>query len=265
MIKAYTGYNQVEIEHFTFNGGEEHVRVLTPVNGLDVTVTAIVRNSGTMMQLAMLKDALDRMGAKSIELVIPYFPYARQDRVCTFGESFAVKVMANMINAMEFKKVTISDPHSDVTPALINNVDVIDQASLARYNVSSVLKTNGASEKDWVVVAPDAGASKKSEKLAMELEVPCYQALKTRDPATGQLSGFRYCGEASDIEGKHIIVPDDICDGGGTFIGLGKVLKELKPASMTLYITHGIFSNPDNLEELKELFDDVVVSYDWTI
>ncbi|WPH64698.1 ribose-phosphate pyrophosphokinase [Vibrio phage vB_VpaP_SJSY21] len=265
MIKIYTKSKNIEFDSFTFNGGEEHIRILNPVKGQDVVVYAYIKNSGDVMRLAMVKDALDRMDASHIKLVMPYMPYARQDRVCSYGEAFAVKIMANMINSMKFGTVTIHDPHSDVTPALIDNVDVIAQDVNAFQAISQVLCLDhkNADVSNLVVVAPDAGATKKSEKLADRFKVPVHQALKTRDPSTGKLDGFRFCGDPSDIKGKDIVICDDICDGGGTFIGLGNVLKGLEPKSMTLYITHGIFSNEDNLKELEELYDNVVTSFDW--
>jgi ribose-phosphate pyrophosphokinase len=92
------------------------------------------------------------------------------------------------------------------------------------------------------VLAPDAGASKAVEQFAHQHGYPFIQALKTRDTETGELHGFRITNPSEDVEGKNILILDDICDGGGTFEGIADELDKMGARSVALAVTHGIFS-----------------------
>jgi ribose-phosphate pyrophosphokinase len=203
----------------------------------------------------MTVDALRRMGVKEIELECLYFPGARQDRVCSPGEALSVKVYADMINAMEFSCVSILDPHSEVTPALINNCYEISNLYLVRYAIG---KAN-----DFVLVSPDAGANKKIKSLASSLsfyhDLDVVNCDKTRDVATGNLTGFEVY--ADDLNGKDCYVVDDICDGGGTFIGLAEELKAKGAGDLYLIVSHGIFSK--GFKELRKHFKKIYTSNSW--
>jgi len=188
-----------------------------------------------------------------VNLTIPYVPYARQDRIAEAGESLSIGVMANLINSMGFKRVTIYDPHSDVTPALINNLEVV---SLEQIVSRSELVTL-VSEKEMTIVSPDAGAVKKVQKLAQKLNTTnLVIGSKVRDSLTGEITGTKIEG---DVEGKDVIIFDDICDGGRTFIELSKVLKKMSANEIYLYVTHGIFSK--GLEVLKPYFTHIFSSF----
>ena len=176
----------------------------------------------------MAVDALRRTLYKGrVNLFLPYFPGARQDRVMNSGESLTVKVYADIINAMKFDLVTILDPHSEVAPALINNCDVIDNHKFVRQCINDICGID-KSISDLVYVSPDAGAQKKIYNLKRQIDLYSKSSLvkcdKKRDVVNGNLSGFEVY--ADDLEGKSCLLIDDICDGGGTFIGLAEELKK---------------------------------------
>ncbi|MEI8631793.1 ribose-phosphate pyrophosphokinase-like domain-containing protein [Vibrio sp. PP-XX7] len=157
----------IRFETFTFSGGEEHVR-FNPADfspAVRIEIVERLTDSSKVMKLMMVVDALKRLSAVNtpIELIIPYFPYARQDRVCVDGEALGASVMANLINSLEVAKVTIWDAHSDVSPALLNRVVNVPQISvLARCHALSEQLANG----ELTLISPDAGASKKTIKIA---------------------------------------------------------------------------------------------------
>lgn len=232
----------VSFEHFTFSGGEEHVRI-HPFNTAEISKVVIFErlvSSSNVMRLMMAVDALRRMVNLyvPIELVIPYFPYARQDRVCVSGEALGAAAMAGFINYLKLDNVTVFDAHSDVTPALINHVNNVEQVSI--INKSAELHSQLLSG-EWTLISPDAGATKKTNHIAEAYGgVPeVIQALKKRDLKTGRISKTEILG---DVKGKNVIIVDDICDGGRTFIELAKVLKKEGATNIALYVTHGIFS-----------------------
>lgn len=215
-----------------------------------VKIFAHLTSSDEVMKLLMLTDALKRQYPNAqLELHLGYIPYGRQDRVCSEGESLSIKVFANLINAQEYSRVVIFDPHSDVTPALLNNCQVITQREifnkLFAYKISSECRD--------VIIAPDFGASKKvldiyNDGHFKEMMV----ADKVRDLKTGYITDFDFTG---DVEGKHCVVVDDILDGGATFTLIGNALVERGAKSLSLVVTHGIFSK--GTEPITSIYDNV--------
>lgn len=206
---------------------------------------ATLQDSQEVMELLMTVDAIKRayIGHK-IHAYLPYIPYARQDRVCNKGESLSIAVMAQLINSCGFDLVATCDPHSDVLGALIDNLVIENQADIF-----------GNLRSDWsdiYIVAPDAGASKKAQMFAERVGAAgVIQCMKKRNLETGKLGGF-VC--LDDVTGKKLFVLDDICDGGGTFIGLSEILRPAA-ARLELAVTHGIFSK--GVEVVADAFDTV--------
>ena len=237
----------IEFDNFIFNGGEPHIKILEKLTyENELTITTRIRSFNDVGLLLIATDALRRMEVEKIHLVVPYFPAARQDRVMVAGESLSVKVYADIINAQNYRSVTILDAHSEVTSALLNRVRNISNHQF----VTACLQN----EKEYTLISPDGGALKKVYKLSQFLNgVPVVECSKMRDVKTGKLSGFKVY--ADDLEGKTCVIVDDICDGGGTFLGLAKKLKEKNCGKLILIVTHGIFSK--GLEKLTEVFDEV--------
>lgn len=237
----------IEFESFVFNGGEPHIKILEELTKEDeLTITTRIRSFNDAGLLLIATDALRRMEVGTIHLVIPYFPAARQDRVMVAGESLSVKVYTDIINGQNYQSVTILDAHSEVTPALLDRVKNISNHQF----VTTCLQN----EKEYVLISPDGGALKKVYKLSQFLNgVSVVECSKMRDVKTGRLSGFKVY--ADDLGGKSCVIVDDICDGGGTFLGLAKELKEKNCGKLILVVTHGIFSK--GLEKLTEVFDEV--------
>jgi ribose-phosphate pyrophosphokinase len=242
----------VPYDSFIFNGGEVHVRFKRKPDRI-VRVEAHIVDSEGIMKLLMISDALDRQGVYIKALYLPYFPYARQDRVCVEGEALSCKVMANLINSMGFKNVTINDPHSDVIPALIDKCYVNEQAG-----IFFDMKRQHKCIVD-LVVAPDGGAIKKAMKCAKLCGAEFATAEKVRNVDTGDIVSTKFNWDAlGGLGGHHVWVVDDICDGGRTFVELAKVIRKKNPAVLNLFVTHGIFSK--GVEELFEYYDTIVTT-----
>ena len=233
--------NNEEINTFLFPGGEVAVNIPNVMktkakDKADFKITAQIVDAVGVMSLIMLTNAIDaRFDNPSRELVMPYIPYQQQDRICNAGEAFSIKVFAGLLNDLNYSKVSVWDPHSLVAPALINNVRVVHQDEIVGFDGNLACKIKNG----MTLVAPDLGASKKMDRLSKLFKVDYIQGIKQRDLATGNLSGFDYYG---DVEGKDLLIVDDICVGGGTFIGLSDKLRAGGAKSVSLYITHGIFS-----------------------
>ena len=235
----------------TFPGGEEHVDILIkrlPRVPDVVTVTAKITSSTELMRLALLTDALKHYArnykACTFVLNIPYLPYARQDRRCKVGEAFSLKVFASLLNSMEYDRVKVTDCHSEVGLALIDNVEPITQREAIKANLDAHRMVVAAD----MLVAPDAGSAKKITELAEYYGKPVLQCLKTRT-ADGRIE----VQVLEDTYGKNLLVVDDICDGGGTFLALATALGATE--SLSLLVTHGIFSKGKDV--LLEAYTEV--------
>ena len=225
----------ISFKNFTFYGGEPHIKI-DP--GFDttrpVTITHRLNSFNRLGEVCVAVDALRRMGVKEINLFIPYFPGARQDRIMIPGEPLTVKVYADIINAMGFAEVTVFDPHSEVAPALLNNCKIVPNYGF----IEEVLKKIGT---DVKLISPDGGALKKIYKLSEYLGgAAVVECSKSRDVKTGRLSGFKVYEDA--LAGADCLIVDDICDGGGTFAGLAEELKRKNAGRLYLAVSHGIFS-----------------------
>lgn len=247
------GNKRISISTMTFPGGEVGVNInsgsldaWTPQVGRVkvIDLFAKIQNSDQLMAMFMATDALRRVYPYAvIDLTIPYFPYARQDRVCNAGEALSVKVMATLINAMNYGSVTVVDPHSPVLVAALDKCFVIEQ--------KDVFKRTKQDWHKWTIVAPDMGASKKTEDFAKLVGAKdVLYCNKKRNLADGKILGINILNpEALQVYGK-LMVLDDICDGGRTFIELANVIQRESPGyhqgkldyTIELAVTHGIFS-----------------------
>jgi ribose-phosphate pyrophosphokinase len=227
--------NEIQFESFIFSGGEPHIKINPNFNlSESITITHRINSFNDLGLLCIAVDALQRMGAKLENLVIPYFPAARQDRLMIKGEPLTVKVYADIINTLHFKKVIIFDAHSEVTPAVVNNCEVVSNKKF----IEKVIQKIG---NDVLLISPDGGALKKIYKVSEFLGgIEVIECSKSRDVKSGKLSGFKVYSE--NLEGSDCLIVDDICDGGGTFIGLAEELKKMNAGKLYLAVSHGIFS-----------------------
>ena len=234
-----------------FNGGEVNIQlpstsILGNANEF-IWIDARIKSSDDLMQLLLVTDALrTRYTDASITLNMPYTPYARQDRVCNLGEALSAKIFATLINDQYYSAVHTMDNHSDVMTALLDNCD--------NTPVHEVIAEQDLDMEGFVLISPDAGANKKVLEVAKQFNgLPVVRADKVRDTKTGAITGTVVYTELysptahNAVEGKDCLIVDDICDGGRTFIELAKELKRKGAYTVSLWVTHGIFSKGLNV------------------
>lgn len=246
-------------EVFRFPGGEIQVRLAIDPEGLSaIRIHALLRSADDVMALLLLTNALRQQagGQTPIDLDMPYIPYARQDRVCNPGEALSIKVFCSLINAQDYRTVTVTDPHSDVALALLDRVRVRDVSVFVQQVLEDPAFKNGVT-----LLAPDAGALRRVQDLARRLGIDqVVSARKQRDPRTGRITGLELI---VPLPPTHpVLVVDDICDGGRTFLELAAAMPFIPEGGRFLYITHAIFSQGP--AALLAAYDKVFTPYDWT-
>ena len=199
-------------------------------------------------------QAIRNVTSRKIELYVPYFLGSRSDRkFVDGGVNYLKQVICPIINSLNFSKVSVLDPHSDVLEACLNNYEKTNNHFLVALALNNICADMIGSV---CLVSPDAGAYKKVFDVAKEFNIEkIITATKVRDLKTGQIlhTEVPTLDQHNDI--KYVIV-DDICDGGRTFIEIAKAIKASRPtAKIYLVITHGIFSG--GFYELDELFENV--------
>jgi len=255
---------EISYELVTFPSGEFMPRInwdesVVSCNDGGIMIMQDLRTPDDIMLVAMVVNAIrniykTKYRTPAITLVAPYIMGARQDRVCGKGEPLSAKVVADLINSLELANVVTTEPHSDVLPALINNCIVEYTYDIIIESIVSKTLTN-TSLSGINVVAPDAGASKRAFKFMKYLrektdhKVKFIQGEKHRDPESGKLSGFS-CGDNSFKEDELVIVVDDVCANGGTFLGLAEALFDsgVNKSNLVLAVCH-----VDNFDKLKNV------------
>lgn len=238
-------------EKINFPNGEVGVRLSHPEHrkGWQFDLVCDLDEYTTVFDLLILNDAIRRADGHIGNLTIPYIPYSRQDRVTYPGEALSLAVVCRLINSIGAKSVIIHDPHSEVTPALLDNCNVVPQWMLFGGTVSFV--------NDSWLICPDAGASKKLDALAKFLGTSnlrgIIQCSKKRDPVTGNIVGTVVPGQQLDFKNCYIV--DDICDGGATFTAIARCLRDMNAGKIILYVTHGFFTK--GLKVFEGLIDEI--------
>ena len=201
-------------------------------------------------------QALRELGYNSISVHIVYFLGARSDRRFEVGGVNYIKnVIAPIINSQNYEDVSVTHPHSDVLEACLNNFRKVDNNSIVKAALANIDNKNGAPNRTCFV-SPDAGAMKTVFGLAQKFNArELIVGTKVRNLKTGEIIKT----EISDAnyEGiENMVIIDDLCDGGRTFIELSKAIKAKGySGKIFLIVTHGIFSK--GFEELNIHFDKI--------
>lgn len=196
-----------------------------------IVITWLFENNEELITLIYLVEHFKNHGIANIYLKMPYIPNARQDRVESSKDVFTLKYFASIINSLEFGSVTVLDPHSSVSEALINNIVIEHPDTYIKEVIKKVEKDKDSA----LMFYPDIGAMKRYSKM---FNSPYVFGIKNRDWETGEIIGLEVSGMVDLVKGSKIIIVDDICSYGGTFYFSAKKLKELGAKEIYLYISH---------------------------
>lgn len=256
LINDCSGSDYIQYKKYKFPDGQQNIVITKGVCNPKIDEVEIISRLNNWMDLELIvctTKSLNNLGYKNINLLVPYIIGGRSDRKFEEGSTNYIKdVLAPVINSLNFVEVTTLDPHSDVTEACINNLNKLNYHPLR--SLIPYLQSFNNEINDIVLISPDSGASKKVTKLAKDYKLDCdiMYCSKYRNEK-GELTD-NFIPWDDKYRGKILIIVDDICDGGRTFLNLADdIRKHDKTCDLVLCVSHGIFSK--GLEELKTKFD----------
>ena len=251
MIEVYSDLVK-EFKHWVFPGGEV---------GVKFEFNDLVFNTETIKVIWTVKfkddlhkdffivantiDAIrENFGQNvKINLEIPYLPYARQDRACSKGEAFSLKVFAGMVNSLDHNLLITHDVHN------LNSYYKLFGARA--FNVPQHECAKNLPKYDYLI-APDKGASGKVQLHDQVLYSDTKIIIMDKVRKDGQIV---YGVDYEIPKGSSVCVVDDLSDGNGTFVALANALNYKDFAAFDLYVTHGLFSK--GLDNLRGIYDHV--------
>lgn len=248
--------NNQPIDYFIFSGGEFQIKLPHKIETERAVITWKPVDASEITMLLLTVNALKHMGVHDIDLDILYLPYARQDRVCSQGEAHSLEVICDVLNHLEVSVVRLWDVHNkDKTLELLDNhliVHINPWETFGRYKILEDFDLS-----NLILCAPDDGAYSRVADVANQHTgtIPVVMA-KVRDPETGKITGMKWNQHNRTVEGWNVLIIDDICDGGTTFLQAAQILKEQGAVNLYLYVTHGIFSK--GLDLLGEYFKHII-------
>ena len=229
----------------------------------DIIIDWFYENDTELFTLICVKRYLDEHFYEvSIHLNMPYIPHARMDRVKNEEDVFTLKYFCEVINSLNFTTVWVRDAHSNVSLALLNNVK---EEPINDYITKAILDSDAEA-----LFVPDEGAMKR---YSGGFQMPYAFGMKCRDWETGKIVGYDIV-HSNNVNGKNVLIIDDICSRGGTFYHAAKTLKEAGAKSVSLYITHcektivlGELASTDGLVDhvytTKSIFPDYLFTEDY--
>lgn len=197
-----------------------------------MNVTLIFEDNEDLINLMFVKKHLDQI-FKNIDklLVIRYMPYSRMDRQIN-NFAFTLKYISEFINYLDFNEVYVHEPHSDVTPALLNNCTYV--LTSVRIVEEAMDEISFNKDNDYILF-PDAGAQKKY--IDMFKGFKTIIGFKHRNLQTGNIESFDVLCD-NDLDGAKVLIIDDLCSRGGTFLATANALQDKNAGDIYLAVTH---------------------------
>lgn len=217
----------------------------------DVAISEIKWNYENDAELFTLICIRRHYADCKVSLTLPYIPHARMDRVKNEDDVFTLKYFCEVINSLNFERVYVLDAHSNVALALLNNVV---QEDVFKY-IKKTIELIDANARNTVLFFPDEGAMKRYGSCINNF--PYAFGIKQRDWETGEIKGLQIVNEEL-LDDKNVLIIDDICSRGGTFLHSANALKKAKANKIYLYVTHAeptmiygkMYNTPELVEEI---------------
>ena len=234
---------KIKVEHFA--DGEILVEPQESVRGRNVFIIQSTCNPVTerLMEVLICIDACKRASAGSINIIMPYYGYARQDRKAKPRRPITSKLVANLLQVAGADRILTFDLHAAQIQGYFD-IPIDDLTAVPM--IGQYFKEKNFDKEELVVVSPDHGGVTRARRLADILDAPI-AIIDKRRPKPNMVEAQNVIG---DVEGKNCIVIDDICDTAGSLVAGCQILKDHGAKDIYTGITHGVFSR-DALDKIE--------------
>ncbi len=254
------GFSPVDMKIFRFSDGEIGVSIQESVRGSDAYIIQPTSEpvNENLMELLIITDALKRASASKVNVVIPYFGYARQDRKTRSREPITAKLVANLIEKAGADRVITADLHAGQIQGFFDiPVDHLTGIPLLGAHFKRLLKKE-LEERRVVVVSPDVGGVVRARRFAEMINADLAIVDKRRSHDIANYS--EVMDIIGDIRGRVAIMVDDIIDTAGTLVNAAKAIQEQGAERVYAGAIHGVLSGPavDRIE--KSCIEELVLT-----
>lgn len=252
-IATQLGAPLLGLEISKFANGEKRVWVKDKIAGDNVSLVQSFNEpvDEHIIETLLIIDALDRAGARNINLIIPWLGYSLQDKVFRSGEPIAARVVADILSHSQAKRAVLLDLHNSSIPGFFS---IPTQHLLALEPFTNYVREH-FDQQQAIVVSPDFGGLKRARTFAEALGLELENIDKHRDLATGQVTPKDVSG---DVSGKVCLIYDDVINTGGTVVEVAKFLKDKGAKEVHFLVTHGLFAQ-DGLAKMEDHSIDSIV------
>ncbi|MCM0582947.1 ribose-phosphate diphosphokinase [Weissella diestrammenae] len=256
-IATSIGVTLSDINIARFSDGEIQINIEESVRGDNVYIiqSTSAPVNDNLMELMIMIDALRRASAKTINVVMPYYGYARQDRKARSREPITAKLVANMLEMVGATRVLVLDLHAAQIQGFFD-IPVDHMAGAAK--LADYLLTSGIADDNTIVVSPDHGGVTRARTLAELLGSS--EPIAIIDKRRPKANVAQIMNIIGDVKGKRAIMIDDMIDTGGTITKGAQKLKDEGASEVYVVATHAVFSSAavDNLQ--NSVFEKVIVT-----
>lgn len=233
MVKLLLNGQELKFETTIFPDGTSQVWKIQDIpakndfSADNVSILWLFENEAEVMHVCQLAQLVRAELTEVTALIVPYLPYGRQDKSVSNGQSFALNSFRRLLLTSGIHRIETFDAHSQS--------DIVYSAPATKFH-KAIFNHD-------VVCFPDKGAAVRYGTADAFGNSPIIHCEKIRNQVTGEITGLKVIGGAPDLLfNKRVLIVDDICDGGMTFIKVAEALKQYNPKQVDLAVSHGLFS-----------------------
>ncbi|MBU0578590.1 ribose-phosphate pyrophosphokinase [Patescibacteria group bacterium] len=245
----------IKVRMSKYLNDEKHIEILNNIQGENIILVQSFSRpvDEHIMEFLLLTDALERMGARHVNVVIPWYGYSLQDKVFKEGEPLSAKVVANLVSASYIKRVFLLDVHNTSIAGFFS----VPTHHLSVLPLFAEYAKNNYDLSQTVVASPDFGGLKRAGQLAKSLNVDWVNIDKQRNLETGKITKMELHG---DVKNKTVLVFDDVSISGGTVAEASEILKNNGAKEVHFLVTHGLFAGNAKSKLNTPAIDTIVVT-----
>lgn len=255
LIAQGLGLELSQIELTSFGNAEKRVHISDNIHGENVILVQSFSHPTDehVMEFLLIADALERMGVRHVNLVLPWMGYSLQDKVFLEGEPIAAKVVANLVSQAHIKRVFLMDLHNTSAPGFFS---IPSHHLSAQFLFEKYVRDNFDMTRA-VVASPDFGGIKRARQFADALGLGLVNIDKNRDLTTGEVTVQKLHG---DVENKDVLLLDDVILSGSTAIEASEEIKKEGASSVHFLSSHNVFVPGSNEKLTNSSLDSVVIT-----